>query len=418
MDATGLVEDLRAAGEAFADVPRDEILRILREWAARWQNPAREAGEEDLERLSASTGWPRPHLREALWRAFRPWVRARFGARGSRAARPVRADLWMLAILAGRIPALATGAVFRALAAGVPVVLKPSSVEPVFCEVLARSARRHSDLLGRAVRVVTDPATVASLVREAPACLAYGRDETVDAIRRIRDRAGARPGPTWCGGHRESLVVVFREALDLGPRAARVARGIAEDCAIYDQSGCLSPHLVLVEEGGRVPPETLARMILACLQALETRWPPAPPTVEEAATLRLFAEESRVATRGQGLALPERGPARPLVTLMPQGTERPGPGHRVLQVLTFCGQPDFARQVPSLAGRLQGMAVAGDRARLDRALDGASGYRAPYLCRPGRLQSPPADWLENGLDLTAELVRLGSAGVVTDASRR
>lgn len=424
MDDTHLVEDLRAVREALADIPRDDILRVLRKWAARWQDPPREVGEEGLNRLSASTGWPRAHLVEALRRAFWPWTRGGLDRLARRASDSrttvavVRRDLWLLAILAGRIPALATGAAFRALAAGVPVVLKPSSAEGVFCDLLVESAQRCSDLPARAVRVVKDPGTVASLVREAPACLACGRDETVEAIRRMRE--GTCPGSaTFVGGHRESLVVVFREALESESSTAALAGWVAGDCAIYDQSGCLSPQVVLVEEGGRMSPGTFARMVLARLQALETRWPPAPPAVEEAATLRLFAEECRLlAARGEGLALPERGPARPLVTLMPHGVYRPGPGRRVLQVLTFRGQPDFARQVPSLAGRLQGLAVAGPRARLDAILRGAPAYLAPYVCRPGRLQSPPADWLENGLDLTAELVRLGTTGRLKDASRR
>ncbi len=416
-DASRLVEDLCAAREALAEVPPDALLRVLREWADRWREPGREVGGDDLDRLSASTGWPRPHLVEALRRAFRPWtpaaiersVRRAYDTRG--AVPFARRDLWLLVLLAGRIPALATGVAFRALAAGVPVVLKPSSAEPVFCDLLARSARRHSDLLGGAVRVVTDPGTVASLLPEAPACLAYGRDETVARVREIRDGR-----PTWCGGHRESLVVVFREALGSESGAEAVAGGVARDCAIYDQSGCLSPHLALVEEGGGVPPRAFARMVFAHLQALERRWPPAVPAVEEAAALRLFAEESRIlaALRG-GRVFPGRGPARPLVVLMPDGVYRPGPGYRVLQVLTFRGETDFGRRAPSLAGRLQGLAAAGPRARLNATLRGAPGSMAPYVCRPGRLQSPPADWLENGLDLTAGLVHVG--GGARDRSR-
>ncbi len=407
MGTSNLVLDLAAARGALAAQGAPRVVRALREWALRWCDPAREVGEEGLRRLSASTGWPRPHLMEALRRAFSPWAGSAFERAvvrawtGRIAAPSSRPDLWLLAILAGRIPALATGAAFRALAAGVPAVLKPSSAEPVFCELLVRSAQRHSDLLGRAVRVVTDPATLPVLVREAPACLAYGRDDTVARIRKVREGR-----PTWCGGHRESLAVVFREAASSGSEAALLAARLARDCAIYDQSGCLSPHVVLYEEGGAVEPERFAEFLVGALQALDRRWPPASLDQHEAATLRLFLDESRLlATRAGGVVRPERGPPRPAVVLVPGGTYRPAPGGRVLQVLTFRGRPDLGRLVPSLAGRLQGLAFAGPRARLDEALSASPSCRVPYVCRLGRLQRPPPDWRENGWDLTRELVR-------------
>lgn len=418
MDENDLLADFQAARQRLLESHRALLLGALQEWASRWDDPASEVGEEGFARLSASTGWPRPHLIEALRRAFLPWSGRDFQryflrARKSLEAVPVQdrhPNLWLLAILAGRIPALVMAAVFRALAAGVPVVLKPSSAEPVFSELLVQSARRYSDLLARAVHVVTDPDVARRLVPLAPVCLAYGRDETVLSIRRAREQTWS-PGHVACttflGGYRESLVVVFREAASSATAARVLAEGIARDCAIYDQSGCLSPHVVLYEEGARVAPDDFARMLYESLQDLETRWPPAIPGLEEAATLRLFVEGSRVLVRATGgLVLPPRGPCRPAVILVPHGTYRPGPGHRVVQVLTFDGIPDFERQVPTLAGRLQGLAVAGPQRRLKEVLGEVSPFWAPYVCRVGRLQSPPVRWLENGRNLTRELVRI------------
>lgn len=413
MDADDLPRSLTSARESLWTFDDEDLVGLLRSWAARWwEDPVREAGQEGLNRLCVTTGWLRPHLIEALRRAFQPWISARFRiASRARAESPARRDLWLFAILAGRIPALAVSVVFRSLAARVPLVLKPSTAEPVFCHLLRESARRHSERIGEAIRVITDPEVVASLVREAPACLAYGRDETVAAIRETRQGR-----PTWCGGHREALVAVYREALESSSRAVQVAGAIARDCAIYDQSGCLSPQVVFCEEDGRVRPTVFAEMLWSSLASLERRWPSAMPPLEESATVRSFAEEARfLAFRTGGQVLPERGLFRPLVCLMPRGVYRPGPGHRVLQVLTFTGAPEFWRQTPSLARRLQGIAVAGDRSRLERVLDANPEYRAPYICRPGRLQRPPANWRENGLDLTAELVRLSRTDEGEDA---
>ncbi len=406
METLDLPHDLATARDALTTQGAQAVVRALREWALRWRDPVGEIGEEGVRRLSASTGWPRDHLVEALRRAFSPWAGSAFERKVLAAwaghASSMRRDLWLLAVLAGRIPALVTGAVFRSLAAGLPVVLKPSSAEPVFSEVLVASARRHSDLLGQAICVVSDPEVWRSLVSEAPICLAYGRDETMDAIRRARSGRGI----TFYGGHRESLVLVFCEACPSEFEAALLARRIAIDCAIYDQTGCLSPHVVLYEEGGPVDAARFAHLLFQALETFEQRWPQAPLSLFEAATIRVFLDESRLLARGSGgsVLLGHDRPT-PAVVLVPQGQYTAGPGHRVVQVLTFRGRPDLGRLVPSLAGRLQGLALAGPRARLRDALRRAPAFRAPYVCRPGFLQRPPPAWRENGWDLTRELVR-------------
>ena len=139
------------------------------------------------------------------------------------------------------------------------------------------------------------------------------------------------------------------------------------------------------------------------------RIPPAQPSWTEVAALRVFAEESRFrAARFGGRVFPSRGAAWPLVVWTPDGTSRAGPGHRVVQVLSFSGSPDLERLVPALKGRLQGLAVprAGHR-RLAEVLRRHPEFHAPYLCAPGRLQDPPPDWPENGVHLTRELAEAG-----------
>lgn len=373
-----------------------------------WPTPA------DRAALATSTGWSGSHLDEALRRAFAPYTPAacrrlvawarRSAPRAASAPTPAPSDRRLLAILAGRVPAVATGACFQGLAARYAVVLKPSSAEPVFARLLCDLVARAAPALAPAVRCLdcpSDDPRLADAVAAAPAVLVYGSDATVAAVQ------AARPGRlTLAGGHRESAVICFREALDAPDAARRLAQAIARDAAIYDQSGCLSPQVVLVQDGATVSPDAFARLLHEALVATSRTLPPGPIPLLDAAAVRMFLEESRLLARATGgLVLPASGPVPPVVTLLPGIPARRAPGFRVLQVVPFQGDPDLASLIPTLANRLQGLAVVGDRNRLATVLARAPAFRPFHLCAPGRLQSPPAGWLENGVSVVRALVQ-------------
>lgn len=394
--------------EPLPPMPREALVEQLVALRERWRDPGREAGAKGLSALSRETGFPPAHVHEALKRAFSPFTRpsirgiVRRGekARGAGIAVPVNTP-WVLAILAGRVPAVVVNALFWSLAARVPVALRPPAALHTFTGLLIRSLARVPGPLGPSVTHLDLPSgqgPLARLVESAPICLVYGTDQTFRSV-----VAARRDRPTLGGGHRESFVVVFREAL--GPdRAGALARAIARDCAVYDQDGCLSPQAVLVEEGGGTTPEELAGRIQEELVGLAGSLPPSLPSLEEAARLRMFAEECRYGARASGgRVFPREGAPTPLTTLLPGRPYRTGPGHRVLQVLPFHGAPDLGNLLPSLADRIQGVAVAGDRARVEALFAAHPDYRAGYVCAPGRLQRPPATWAENGIIVTREL---------------
>jgi hypothetical protein len=312
---------------------------------------------------------------------------------------------WLLALLAGRIPALAAGVVFSALAARIPVVLKPSSAEPVFARLLVKALEAAAPDLASAVTVADLPSrhpSLSALAAAAPVALVYGSDSTVAAVLALRPDL-----PTLTGPHRESAAIVFRDALGLDS-FRRLAAALARDISIYDQSGCLSPQVVLVEEGGDVSPMEFAATVLESLRAIERRWPPGPMPLDAAASMRLLVQEARMPAASSGpRAFPATGQIPPLVIFSPGIPYRPGPGFRTIQVIAFRDAPDLPRLLAPLEGRLQGIAVSGDRRRLNAVLSASPRFRPHRICAPGRLQSPPADWPENGIVLARELARLG-----------
>ena len=381
------------------------LLRVRAQWMDDAGRPR--VADDDLAALVASTGWPPPHALEAVRRAFAPWTPAAL----SRLARPRTSDLgprtsddpWLLALLAGRIPALAVSAAFGSLAARLPVLLKPPSLEPVFTRLLIRSFDADPALAG-AVRLLDAPSgtpDVQEAVRAAPACLAYGGDATVAQV--LLARAGR---PTMAGAHRESLVIVFREALTC-QAAPTLARAVARDVAVYDQSGCLSPHVVLAQDGAEVAPHRFAELLHEALAAIEATLPAGRLDLADAAAARGFVEEARfLAVTLGGRMFPAAGPVPPAVAFLPGAAYRTGPGFRVVQVLPFANDLDLSRRVAPLRGRVQGVAVAGPRARFAAEVTGHPGFAPAYVCAPGRLQLPPAGWPENGVRWIEELRKL------------
>jgi hypothetical protein len=377
----------------------------LAEWWLR-PGPSRDAA---ISLVSESTGWPVPHAAEAVRRAFSPYTPGAIAGLVRAGSGPGPRPGHLLAVLAGRVPAVAANALFWSLAARVPVVLKPSSAEPEFARLLVASVRAVAAVIAPHVALLDVPSSdrrPAEAVRDAPVCLAYGSDASVAAV------AALRPGlPTLVGAHRESFVLAFADALRDESAARRLAAAVADDVAIYDQSGCLSPHCVLVERCG-IPPQDFAALLRDELARAALRIPPAAPPIADVAGVRMFVEESRALG---GRVLPGPTGIPPAVVLLPPGAPaRPAPGLRVVQILPFEGEPDLAALLPNLAGRVQGIAVAGDRSRTrPRAAAAFAAHPSHHpsrVCAPGRLQRPPAAWPENGVLVTRCLAIPSLAG--------
>lgn len=350
----------------------------------------------DIDALAMSTGWGGRHLSEAVRRAFAPYDDGSLRAMCTD-DRAAASGTELLAILAGRVPALAARVLFHGLAAGVRVTLKPSSAEPVFARLLARSILALDP--GAAVSIAPeDRAALARVTGTAPLCLVYGSDATVAAV------SGLRHGlPTLTGPHMESFAVVFADAIDTVAGAAAVAGAIALDTVIYDQDGCLSPVAVLVQEGGTVTPSKFAELLLNAM--LASPYAPGRSCVDDLAAVRLFERESSL-TGGHEAVIRGSAGVPPLVAVV--DTVRPGPGLRTLQVAGFSNRhiPDLAALIPHLRGRVQGLATAGTPDETEALLSANPEFRPNHLCGPGLLQDPPAMWKENGIVLCRELRKI------------
>lgn len=356
--------------------------------------------------IEFETGYLGRHLDSAIARAFQPFspsaVLRMIELGRSRCDRKMA---FVLAILAGRIPALAVNVLFSAIAAHTPVLFRAPGGAGSFVKVLVRSVAGLAPELAGAfgvTSVASNTPELDAIVARAPGVLAYGSDAVIARIESIRPNK-----PTWPGEHRESIVVAFAEHAEVsagGDWPPSLARAIAWDVAIYNQGGCLSPHVLLVE-GPEQRAVELSKAVHDELLVLARRWPVATPSLSSAALQRLFVSEMRSLTaRDGGLVLTQRS-VSPAVIIQ-TSPYRPGPGGRVLQVIPFSAQTPLKTIIPTLEGRLQGVAVHGPFSRWRDLVRLNPSYLAPYVCKPGHLQRPPAVWRENGRRLVSEFAAL------------
>jgi hypothetical protein len=387
----------------FTEMDAAKALYQIRQ---KWIRPWAPIGEDDLDLLSESSGFRDLHLKEALARAFSPYTKLRLASMVRKGFSTTENPPTLFAILQGRIFALTTSIVFRALSANYRVVLKPSSVEPVFATLFCKSLETIDSPFKDYVDVVLphEQEKISYFLRHADVCVAYGRDETIREITKIRGDL-----KTFGFGHKESFIIVLKEALDK-IHLDRLAWSIAMDFSIYDQEGCLSPGVVFVEEGGECSLKELCEAIYKWMLDLFEGLPPRKLSLDETTVLSQRALLAYMQAKNSGgLVLKPKNAMFPAVMLVREKPLFSKVGYRTVVLYPFSKNLDLGSLFPTLAGRIQGIAFAGSRNRIKRLISLNPAYKPHYLAEVSFLQRPPANWRENGIDLVEELKKLASA---------
>lgn len=296
-------------------------------------------------------------------------------------------------ILAGNLPALAVQPLLPALALGRPVLLKSPSEEPLFAPAFVRALVRRAPELEGAVAVATwrggTTEIEAPVLERAETTLVYGDEQAVASVARRARSTCVTYGP------RASFAVVAAEA-----DPASTAAALARDVALFDQRGCLSVQAVFTD--GDAP--TLARELAGALQGIAEGWPPGPLDPSRAAAVQQVRAEARL----RGLHQPEVALGAGTVIVEPLPSFQPSPGLRTVRIHPLAGLEAVVPALGAWRDKLQGAALAGDRAwALESALAGLGVSRCAL---PGSLQSPDALWHNGGLHPLAALGGKPGAG--------
>ena len=198
----------------------------------------------------------------------------------------------------------------------------------------------------------------------------------------------------------------------------KVVERAAADVTAWNQLGCLSPHVIYVETGGKTSPEQFAEMLSKELARREEVEPRGDLSIEEAAVIssRRSFYEVRAANSEEGNFAPN---AEAIVTRLWRSEDS--------TAWTVVYESDarfqmsclnrfiYVKSVENLAKALAGadavrdqVSTVGVAAPEDRAQALATQlarWGATRVCPLGRMQEPPLMWRHDGRLALGELVR-------------
>ena len=190
-------------------------------------------------------------------------------------------------LLSANVFVAALRAIAIAISASPEVYVRPSRREPTMVELLAQAAPGHFHVVDE--------------LRPLPGdhCWAYGNDNTLFQLRRSLAR------DVVFHGHGSGYGIVIIKVDELQDNALdKLARSIAEDVAPFDQRGCLSPRIVLVEKN-REAARRLWRMLAKEMTEREIQMPVGDISVDERADVHRYHDTLCVAgevlSAGSGL---------------------------------------------------------------------------------------------------------------------
>jgi hypothetical protein len=307
-------------------------------------------------------------------------------------------------IAPGNVPAPALMEMALGLLARSAQFVKCASGQSLVPRMFAHSLYEADHKLGACLEVAAWPGGAESLesalFAEADCIVATGSDETLAAIRR------KLPAATRFIGHGErvSFGYVTREALE--GKADAVVERAAADVTAWNQRGCLSPHVIYVEDSGGGGGEEFAKLLAEKLEALEKIHPRGTLSAGDAAAIatRRAFYEVRAAHSPETKMWASRESTAWTVILENDPRFQISCQNRFIYVKT----------VPDLTQALQGAELVREHtstvglaclpAQTSELARRLARWGAKRICPLGRMQHPPLGWRHDGRPPLGDLV--------------
>lgn len=408
----------------LAERPIREIVDVIDAAAARLadpQDPLRRAAESALPVIS---GYSPAMIRRILdgmivdWRADRLWslLQSEFGdplildsfrphgdsADLTRAFGPQLATH----VFSGNVPGVAVTSLIRALLVKSASLGKTAAGEPLLPALFAQAVAQTDPGLGACLAVTYWPGGAEALegaaLTAADAVVVYGGTE---AVASLRERT---PNKTrFLGyGHKLSFGIVARESLD-ARGTGESASAAALDVATFDQQGCVSPHLIYVEEGGEITPREWARMLAISMEQLERELPRGTLAPGEASAIRQLRGEAEFAQiAGSGVEI-HCSPESTAWTVIyePDTAFVASCLNRVVRIKPIADLEQIAPLVESVGPMLQTVGVSASAERMAGVAAVMGRLGASRVAPLGQMAWPPSRWHHDGRPPLRDLVR-------------
>jgi hypothetical protein len=408
--------------------PTEEIIKLLSEVGADWLRSDYRYRRLALDDGPGETGFSRPILEKGLDGFFRQFTAenirglikqelgdeprldrftlegAADGVESGRSAIALGPE-FLLHIAAGNLP----NPIFMSIALGLLVrsaqLVKCASGTAWLPRLFAHSLYEADPKVAACLEIVEWPGGNHALEQaaffEADCVTATGSDETLADVR------GRLPANVrFLGyGQRVSFAYITRETLRDEGIMQLVARA-ANDVVAWDQNGCLSPHVIYVEERGQVESDKFTDLLVRELSERETTEPRGKISVTESATIasRRALYETLAVHRADAKIWSSSGSTAWTVVFE----------HDVRMQLSCLNRFIFVKPVADLAAVLQGIdsmrgkistlgLAAGAERSKELALTFAR-WGVTRICPLGQMQNPPLAWRHDGRPALGDLI--------------
>lgn len=415
----------KARAEHLVGRGTESIARVLGRVGSRFLDAGDPLRKRALEVLPSTAGISEPMAREVVDGMARDWIpdrlltllHAEFDGdpsvldgfrRSERMGAEVRAvgPELCFQVCAGTVPGVSVTAMIRGLLVKSAVVLKPGRDDTVLPVLFARGLAEEDPELAASVAVLYWPggreAVEQAFLDAAEAVVVYGSDDTV---RSLRDRTPVTS--TFVAyHHRVSAGLVGRSGLADSRSAAETADRAALSTAIFDQRGCVSPHVLYVERGGGVAPSAWADELARALRELETRLPSGPLRPDEASEIQQLRGTAELrAAAGEGVRVLHGGRDPWTVLVEEESGFRPSCLGRVIRVRPVDDLTAAVDELTELGRFLQTVALDGVGARREGLAERLARIGAVRITTLERAPWPPAWWHHDGAGALRALVR-------------
>jgi hypothetical protein len=310
---------------------------------------------------------------------------------------------------AGTVPGVSTTSLVRALLVKSAVLLRPGSGDLGFPVYFARGLEEEDPELAHSVAVlywpVAESGRTEAVLREADLVVVYGSNETV---RWVREHL---PPQTELRAyrHRMGFALVGRGALGRGLATARDA---ARSVALFDQRGCVSPHVFFVEEGGELAPKEWAAQVARALEELERELPSGQVSLEEGVSIQQLRGTLEIAEGlGEG-EVHHGGDAAPwTVAFLPSGVVEPSCLNRNIRVIPVETLDHAIQALKPWAPYLQTVGVAGLSVVAPRIMEDLARLGVSRIVGLPEMPWPVSWWHHDGSGPLQDLVRWTDAGI-------
>ena len=421
--ARQVIRTLRAARAALVERPVREVAAVLGSVGRRFLDPADELRREALELVPPTAGVSAQMAARTLdgmasdWRAERLETLLDLELQGGaaldgfvvsavgRKSRALGAP-FTVHVCAGTVPGVSVTSLVRGLLVKSAVLLKPGRGDVVLPVLFRRGLEEADPPLAAASAVVYWPGgageTLESIVlADADLVVVYGGEESVRAVRgRV---AGTTPVVVY--PHRVSLGVVGGAALDGQAGADAAVADAARAVALFDQRGCVSPHLfyVIGDEGAA---ERFAEALATRLELLERELPSGPLDDRSAAELQQLRGTAEVlSAAGRGTLWRGEGTTWTVIW-NPDPAFEPSCLGRTVRVKAIRSVDELLRLVGPYYRHLQTVGVAGlDAATLSSLGEGLARLGPTRVAPLDSAPWPPPWWHHDGMGPLTSLLR-------------